>query len=57
MIFLKTRKTWAHIGATRLLRALLLHGAAYYFILGVAFGLEILASLSNEVSSLHLHRD
>lgn len=56
MIFLKIRKSWTYVGATRLLRALLLHGAAYYFVLGLALGLEIIASMSNEVSRLHIHR-
>ena len=57
MIFLKVRKSWTYLGVTRLLRALLLHGAAYYFVLGVAFGLEIIGSMSNEVCGLYVHCD
>jgi len=49
MIFLKIRKNGAFIDATRLLRALLMHGAAYYFVLSLAFGLEIFGSMSNEL--------
>lgn len=49
MIFFKIRKSWKYVGSTRLLRAFLLYGAAYYFVLGLAFGLEIIASMSDEV--------
>ena len=56
MICLKTRKSWAHVGAAPFVRALFLHGAAYYFALGLAFGLEIVASMINEVGRLHFQR-
>jgi hypothetical protein len=56
MIILKVRQSWLFVGATRLLRALLLYGAAYYFALALAFGLHILASMSSEVGNLHLDR-
>ena len=57
MVFLKMRTSWTYVGSTPLLQALLLHGAAYYFVLGLAFGLGIVASMSDEVSALHVHCD
>jgi len=54
MVFLKLRKNWAHAGSTPLIRALLLHGAAYYFVMGLAFGLHMFASMSNEVGGNHI---
>jgi hypothetical protein len=53
MIFVKIRKSWTHAGSTPLLRALLLHGAAYYFVLALAFALQIVASMNNKVSGNH----
>jgi hypothetical protein len=54
MVFFKIRKNWTHAGSTPLLRALLLHGAAYYLVLSLTFGLAIIASMSNEVRGHHL---
>ena len=53
MIFLKIRRNQKH-GSTPLLQALLLHGAAYYFVLALAFALQIFASMNNEVGGNHL---
>ena len=55
MVFLKMRTSWTYVGSTPLLQALLLHGAAYYFVLGLAFGLGIVATMSDEVSAPHIH--
>lgn len=49
MVFLKIRKNWAYAGSTPLLRALLLHGAAYYFVLGLTFALQIVGSMNDKV--------
>ena len=49
MIILKVGKIWIHVGATPLLRALIMDGAAYYFAFCVAFGLDLVANMSNEV--------
>jgi len=54
MIVLKIRKSWIHVGNTPLARALLVGGAAYYFLFVLAFGLELVANSSSEVGSLHL---
>ena len=53
MICLRIRRNRKH-GSTPLLRALLLHGAAYYFILALAFALQIFASMNNKVGGHHL---
>jgi len=55
MVYLKVRTSWTYVGSTPLLRALLLHGAAYYFVLSLAFGVAIVASTSHEVQALHVH--
>jgi len=55
MIVLKIRKTWVHVGNTPLARALVVGGAAYYFVFVLAFGLELVANSSREVSSSHLY--
>ena len=49
MVFLKIRKNWAYAGPTTLLRTLLLHGAAYYFVLGLTFALQIAGSMNDKV--------
>jgi hypothetical protein len=54
MIILKIRKTWVHVGSTPLGWALVVDGAAYYFLFVLAFGLELVANSSSEVGSLHL---
>ena len=53
MVFLKIRKNWAYAGSTPLLRALLLHGAAYYFVLCLTFALQIIGSMNNKVGGHH----
>jgi hypothetical protein len=56
MIVLKVRSSWTHVGALPLFRALILDGATYYFVLALTFGLNIVATMNNEVSELHSHR-
>jgi hypothetical protein len=56
MMVLKVRKSWNHVGAMPLLRALVLDGAIYYCVFLFAFLVEVLASTSREVGMLHLSR-
>ena len=51
MVFLKIRRNWAHAGSTPLLRSLLLNGAAYYFVLGLIFALQIVGSMTDRVGA------
>ena len=53
MVFLKIRKNWAYAGSAPLLRTLLLHGAAYYFVLGLTFALQMVGSMNNKVGGHH----
>ena len=53
MVVFKVRKNWTLAGPTPLLRALLNHGAAYYLVLALAFALQIIASMTNEVGGHH----
>jgi hypothetical protein len=53
MVVFKIRKNWSLAGPTPLLQVLLRHGAAYYFVLALAFALQILASMTDEVGAHH----
>jgi len=53
MVFLKVHKSWVHVGTTPLLRALLVDGTAYYVVLSLVLGLEIIADMSDKVGILH----
>jgi hypothetical protein len=55
MVCLKVWESWAHVGATRLLRALLLDGAIYFLVVALTFGLDIVANMSSKVGGLQLH--
>jgi hypothetical protein len=55
MILLKIRKSWTHVGNSPLARALLVDGATYYVFFALAFGLELFATSSNEVGTLHTY--
>lgn len=54
MVVLKIRESWTRIGPMPFLQAFLLHGAAYYFILGLALSLDLVASTSSMVGVLKL---
>ena len=49
MTFYNVFKSWTHVGALPLFRALLVHGVIFYFILTLTFGLDIVAYTSNKV--------
>ena len=55
MIVLKVGRTWKHVGAMPLFRALVLDGVLYYFIFIIALSLEIIAKRSSEVGKLHFY--